>query len=348
MPEPSFLRPRRRIFSGVQPTGALHLGNYLGAVKNFVALQKNDDCIYCIVDLHAATLPYHPESLRHAVRHVAAAFIACGIDPEQHIIFRQSAVGAHAELAWLFNCVARMGWLNRMTQFKEKAGKQRENASIGLFTYPILMAADILLYQADAVPVGDDQQQHIELTRDIARKFNTDYASEIAALGFGEAFFRLPEAIIPGPTARVMSLRDGTRKMSKSDPSDYSRITLNDDADMIARKINKARTDSTPLPDDPVALADRPEARNLVALYAGLADCTPQDVLRDYGGASFIAFKTALTDLTVTALAPITAELARLTAEPDHLDEILASGAERAANHAAIVLRDTKRIMAMA
>jgi tryptophanyl-tRNA synthetase len=325
---------KERVFSGVQPTGNLHLGNYLGAIKRFVALQETYDCIYCVVDLHAITQPVSvwggPKELRSQTREVTAAFIAAGIDPQKHIVFNQSRVPEHAELAWVFNCVARMGWLNRMTQFKEKAGKDRENASVGLFAYPTLMAADILAYKATHVPVGEDQKQHLELTRDIAQKFNNDFAESIAEHGHGDAFFPLTEPIIGGPAARVMSLRDGTKKMSKSDPSDYSRINLTDDADTIAQKIRKAKTDPEPLPTDEKGLDPRPEADNLVGIFAALAGTDKAGVLKDYGGGQFSTFKAALVDLSVEKLAPIAAEMKRLTADPGHIDRILADGAARA------------------
>ena len=261
---------KERVFSGVQPTGNLHLGNYLGAITKFVALQERYDCIYCVVDLHAITVWQDPSELPRATREVTAAFLACGIDAKKQIIFNQSQVAEHAELAWVFNCVARLGWLNRMTQFKEKAGKDRENASVGLYVYPNLMAADILVYRATHVPVGEDQKQHLELSRDIAQKFNNDFAASIHAHGYGEAFFPLPEPIIQGPATRVMSLRDGSKKMSKSEPSDYSRINLTDDADAIAQKIRKAKTDPEPLPSEEKGLEPRPEADNLVGIYAAL------------------------------------------------------------------------------
>src|ERR1700739_4617211 len=265
-----------RVFSGVQPTGNLHLGNYLGAVVNFVKLQETHNCLYCVVDLHALTQPVSvwggPAELAHNTREVTAAFIASGIDPNKHIVFNQSQVSGHAELAWIFNCVARMGWLNRMTQFKEKAGKDRENASVGLYVYPVLMAADILAYRATHVPVGDDQKQHLELSRDIAQKFNNDFAASIRTHGYGEAFFPAPEPLIQGPATRVMSLRDGTKKMSQSDASDYSRINLTDSADAIAQKIRKAKTDPEPLPSEEKGLQLRPEADNLVGIYAALSN----------------------------------------------------------------------------
>ena len=319
-----------RVFSGVQPTGNLHLGNYLGAIKRFVAMQATHPCIYCVVDLHAMTLPHEPAQLQRTTREVTAAFLACGIDPKANIVFNQSRVGEHAELAWVFDCVARLGWLNRMTQFKEKAGKDRENASIGLFNYPVLMAADILIYRATHVPVGDDQKQHLELTRDIAQKFNNDFAASIAAHGHGEAYFPLPEPLIQGPATRVMSLRDGTKKMSKSDPSEYAHIALTDDADAIAQKIRRAKTDPEPLPGEVEGLARRPEADNLVGIFAALNDATKEDVLKRFGGSQFSAFKTALADLAIEKLAPIRAEMLRLAADPAFTDAVLAEGAERA------------------
>jgi tryptophanyl-tRNA synthetase len=319
-----------RVFSGVQPTGNLHLGNYLGAIKRFVAMQETHECIYCVVDMHAITVPQDPKELRHQIREVTAAFIAAGIDPARHIVFNQSQVSEHAELAWVFNCVARMGWLNRMTQFKEKAGKDRENASVGLYAYPTLMAADILAYRATHVPVGEDQKQHLELTRDIAQKFNNDWAESIAGHGFGDAFFPLTEPLIQGPATRIMSLRDGAKKMSKSDPSDYSRINLTDDADAIAQKVRKAKTDPEPLPSEPKGLEGRPEAWNLAAIYAALTDATVEDVLRQHGGSQFSAFKTALVDVAVDKLAPLAGEMRRLVADPGHIDALLIEGADRA------------------
>jgi len=318
------------VFSGVQPTGNLHLGNYLGAITRFVALQDTHDCIYCVVDLHAITVWQEPADLKKAIREVTAAFIACGIDPKRHIVFNQSQVAGHAELAWVFNCVARMGWLNRMTQFKEKAGKDRENASVGLFAYPNLMAADILVYRATHVPVGEDQKQHLELARDIAQKFNNDFSGSIRDNGFGDAFFPLPEPLIQGPATRVMSLRDGAKKMSKSDPSDYSRINLSDDADAIAQKIRKAKTDPEALPSEEKGLETRPEADNLVGIFAALRGVGKADVLREFGGAQFSTFKAALVDLAVAKLGPIGAEMKRLTQAPDHIDAILVEGADRA------------------
>jgi len=321
---------KERVFSGVQPTGNLHLGNYLGAITKFVALQDNYDCIYCVVDMHAITVWQDPAELPKATREVTAAFLACGIDPKKHIIFNQSQVSGHAELAWVFNCVARLGWLNRMTQFKEKAGKDRENASVGLYAYPNLMAADILVYRATHVPVGEDQKQHLELARDIAQKFNNDFAQSIHGHGFGDAFFPLPEPLIQGPATRVMSLRDGTKKMSKSDPSDNSRINLTDDADAIAQKIRKAKTDPHPLPEDIKELDARPEADNLVGIYAALNDGTKADVLKEFGGAQFSTFKNALVDLSVAKLGPIGADMKRLVQDTGYIDQILGDGSDRA------------------
>ena len=320
----------QRVFSGVQPTGNLHLGNYLGAIKKFVALQDTHDCIYCVVDLHAITVPQDPAELTANIREVTAAFIAAGIDPKKHIVFNQSQVAEHAELAWVFNCVARLGWLNRMTQFKEKAGKDRENASIGLYAYPVLMAADILVYRATHVPVGEDQKQHLELSRDIAQKFNTDFAAGISAHGHGEAFFPLPEPIIQGPATRVMSLRDGAKKMSKSDASDNSRINLTDDADAIAQKIRRAKTDPEPLPSETAGLAGRPEADNLVGIFAALNGGTKEQALKDFGGAQFSVFKAALVDLAVAKLGPIGAEMKKLMGDHAYIDGVLKNGADRA------------------
>jgi tryptophanyl-tRNA synthetase len=340
---------RERVFSGVQPTGNLHLGNYLGAIKRFVALQDTFECIYCVVDMHAITQAPSvwggPAELARSTREVTAAFLAAGIDPDRHIVFNQSQVGEHAELAWVFNCVARMGWLNRMTQFKEKAGKHRENASVGLFAYPTLMAADILVYKATHVPVGEDQKQHLELTRDIAQKFNTDFADSIRRVTGADELFPLTEPVIQGPATRVMSLRDGSKKMSKSDPSDYSRINLTDDADTIAQKIRKAKTDPEPLPSEEAGLDTRPEADNLVGIYAALADVTRADVLAQYGGAQFSTFKAALVELAVAKLAPIAAEMRRLTADPGHIDTVLRTGADRARAIAAPIMAEVKEIV---
>ncbi len=336
---------KERVFSGVQPTGNLHLGNYLGAITKFVALQDNYDCIYCVVDMHAITVWQEPGELKHATREVTAAFLACGIDPKKHIVFNQSQVSGHAELAWVFNCVARLGWLNRMTQFKEKAGKDRENASVGLYAYPNLMAADILVYRATHVPVGEDQKQHLELSRDIAQKFNNDYGAAIQAHGYGEGFFPQPEPIIQGPATRVMSLRDGAKKMSKSDPSDYSRINLTDDADAIAQKIRKAKTDPEALPSEEKGLEPRPEADNLVGIYAALANTTKADVLTQFGGAQFSAFKGALVDLAVDKLGPIGGEMQRLVKDPAYIDSVLADGSARAEVIADETMRAVKDIV---
>ena len=319
----------KRIFSGVQPTGNLHLGNYLGAIRNFVRLQDEYDCIFCVVDLHAVTVWQDPAALTRETREVTAAYLAAGIDPERNIIINQSQVPQHAELAWVFNCVARMGWLNRMTQCKEKAGKHRENASVGLYVYPNLMAADILAYKATHVPVGEDQRQHLELTRDIAQKFNHD---------FGVEFFPIVEPLIQGEATRVMSLRDGTKKMSKSDPSDMSRINMTDEADAIAQKIRRAKTDPEPLPGPGVLEGEakaeleaaRPEAMNLLRLYSALTDKSLADTLAEFEGAQFSHFKQVLTDVAVAVLGPIGAEMKRLTDDPGHVDGVLAKGAERA------------------
>src|ERR1700734_37844 len=318
------------VFSGVQPTGNLHLGNYLGAIKRFVELQSRYECIYCVVDLPATPGWQEPTELPKAIREVTAAFLACGIDPKKNIVFNQSQVAEHAELAWVFNCVARLGWLNRMTQFKEKAGKDRENASVGLYAYPTLMAADILVYRATHVPVGEDQKQHLELSRDIAQKFNNDFGQSISDNGFGETFFPLPEPLITGEATRVMSLRDGSKKMSKSDPSDYSRINLTDDADAIAQKIRKAKTDPEPLPSEETGLETRPEADNLVGIYAALAGTTRSGVLQEFGNAQFSTFKSALVDLSVAKLGPIGVEMKRLMQDPAAIDAILANGSARA------------------
>jgi tryptophanyl-tRNA synthetase len=323
-----------RVFSGVQPSGSLTLGNYLGAIRRFVELQDGGMAtIYCVVDMHAITIWQDPASLEHATREVTAAFLACGLDPTRSILFNQSQVPAHAELAWIFNCVVRLGWLHRMTQFKDKAGKNRENASAGLFVYPALMAADILAYRGTHVPVGEDQKQHLELSRDIAAKFNNDFGCP--------DFFPLPEPLIGGPAPRVMSLRDGTKKMSKSDPSDMSRINLTDDADTIAGKIRKARTDPEPLPETVEGLEERPEAANLVGIYAALAGTTPEAVLAAFGGQGFGVFKPKLAELAVSHLTPITAEMARLMADPAEIDRVLGDGANRAAAIAEPILAET-------
>jgi tryptophanyl-tRNA synthetase len=336
---------KQRVFSGVQPTGNLHLGNYLGAIKKFVELQDSHDCIYCVVDLHAITVWQDPAELTRNIREVTAAFIACGIDPKKHIIFNQSQVAEHAELAWIFNCVARLGWLNRMTQFKEKAGKDRENASVGLYAYPNLMAADILVYRATHVPVGDDQKQHLELSRDIAQKFNNDFGASIASHGFGDMFFPLPEPLIQGPATRVMSLRDGTKKMSKSDASDQSRINLTDDAEAIALKIKRAKTDPHPLPNDEKELAQRPEADNLIGIFAALRGVSKSEVLKEFGGAQFSAFKGALVDLAVAKLGPIGGEMKRIVDDRTYIDSILADGSARAQVLAAETMKAVKDIV---
>src|SRR5215831_3493404 len=310
-----------RIFSGIQPTGNLHLGNYLGAIRNWVKLQKDFDCIFCIVDLHALTAPQDPVLLKTQTREVTAAYIAAGIDPERSIIFNQSAVAGHSELAWLLGCLTPLGWLNRMTQFKEKAGKQRDNAGLGLYAYPVLMAADILLYKGTHVPVGEDQKQHLELARDIAGAFNRAYGVE---------FFPLPEPQILGAATRVMSLRDGTKKMSKSDASDYSRINMTDDADTVRQKIRKAKTDPHPMPATVAECESRPEAANLLSIYAALADKSLEATVAEFAGSPFSRFKEALSDLAVSVLGRIGGEMRRLMADPGHIDRVLRRSAERA------------------
>ena len=336
MTDPSSPRAMR-VFSGVQPSGALHLGNYLGALVKFVELQRHHECLFCVVDLHAITTWQSPQMLPANTREIAAAYVASGVDPEQAIIFPQSAVAAHAELAWILDCVARVGWLDRMTQFKEKTGKHKEGASVGLYAYPVLQAADILLYKATHVPVGEDQKQHLELARDIAGKFNHDF--EVPD------FFPLPEPLTEGPGARVMSLRDGATKMSKSDPSDQSRINLTDDADQIAAKIRRAKTDSLPLPDTVEALAGRPEADNLVGIYAALAGETKAQVLSRFAGEGFGVFKPALADLLVASLSPVGEAMRRMLADPAEIDRILAAGADKARALAAPTLEETRRIV---
>ena len=345
------------VFSGVQPTGNLHLGNYLGAIRKFVALQASHNCIYCVVDLHALTAQLVHEDLQTQTRSITAAFLAAGINPKEHIVFHQSHVAQHAELAWIFNCVARIGWMNRMTQFKDKAGKDRENASLGLLAYPSLMAADILLYRATHVPVGDDQKQHLELTRDIAQKFNSDYSDRIASLNLGvdmmmgeekvSGYFPVTEPLIEGPAPRVMSLRDGTRKMSKSEASDLSRINLTDDSDAIAKKIRKAKTDPEPLPSDVEGLSGRPEAENLVGIYAALADQSKADVIAEFGGQQFSAFKPALSELAVSVLSPINDEMRRLLDDPAYIDSVLADGGDRASEIAVKTMDDVKQIIGL-
>lgn len=343
------------VFSGVQPTGNLHLGNYLGAIRKFVALQENNECIYCVVDLHAITAQLVHEDLPGQIRSITAAFIAAGIDPQKHIVFNQSQVPQHAELAWIFNCVARIGWMNRMTQFKDKAGKDRENASLGLLAYPSLMAADILVYRATHVPVGDDQKQHLELTRDIAMKFNLDFGDRIRAAGLGtditvgdqpvHAYFPMVEPMIDGPAPRVMSLKDGTKKMSKSDPSDLSRINLLDDAETISRKIRKAKTDPDALPSELDGLKGRPEADNLVGIFAALSDRTKADVLSEFGGQQFSVFKPALIDLAVEVLAPVNMEMRRLIDDPAYIDSVLRDGGERARVRAEANMKEVRDII---
>ena len=329
-------KPSKRILSGVQPSGDLHLGNYLGAIKNFVTLQKEYECFFCVVDLHAITVWQDPKVLANKTREVTAAFIASGIDPNQNNIFVQSQVPQHAQLGWLFNCVARMGWLNRMTQFKDKAGKNSENVSVGLFSYPTLMAADILIYLATHVPVGDDQKQHLELTRDIAQKFNNDFKTD---------FFPIPEPLILGEATRVMSLRDGSKKMSKSDPSDYSRIMLTDTAENITQKIKKAKTDPEPLPQDKTGLEKRPEAENLISIFASLQDTSIESVIKDYAGKEFSTFKKDLADLSVSKLEPITSEMNKLMSDVSYIDSILNQGKENAIAVAEPVLQKTKEII---
>ncbi|HTK36794.1 MAG TPA: tryptophan--tRNA ligase [Caulobacteraceae bacterium] len=327
----------QRVLSGVQSSGALHLGNYLGALVKFARLQQQMDTFIFIADLHSITVWQDPARLTAQTREIAAAYIAAGLDPDKATIFPQSAVRAHADLAWIFNCVARLGWLDRMTQFKEKSGKHKERASVGLYTYPVLQAADILVYKATHVPVGEDQKQHLELTRDIAAKFNNDFAAP--------GFFPLPEPLIQGPGARVMSLRDGAAKMSKSDPSDQSRINLLDDVDTIASKIRKARTDAEPLPETVEGLAGRAEAANLVGIYAALAGTTDAEVLREFGGQGFSAFKPALAEVAVQTLGPVGATMRRLIDDPSEIDRVLRSGAERAAAVAEPILTETKRLV---
>ncbi|MCW1931626.1 tryptophan--tRNA ligase [Pararhodobacter zhoushanensis] len=329
-----------RVFSGIQPSGGLTLGNYLGAIKRFVEMQDQGiETIYCMVDMHAITVWQDPDALKRQTRELAAGYLAAGLDPKKSILFNQSQVSAHAELGWVFNCVARMGWMNRMTQWKDKtSGKDAEKASLGLFAYPSLMAADILLYHATHVPVGEDQKQHVELTRDIATKFNHDYKVD---------FFPITEPVIEGAATRVMSLRDGTKKMSKSDPSDASRINLTDDADTISKKIRKAKTDAEPLPDSFDALADRPEAKNLVNIYAALAGMTKDAVLAEYAGQGFGAFKPKLADLAVESLSPISTEMARLMQAPDEIDAILGQGADRADAIARPIMERTYDIVGM-
>ena len=335
-PLPAYKGPNR-VFSGMQPTNGLHLGNYLGALQKFVALQEKYECIYCIVDLHAITADPDPKNLASRCRKVAAAYVAAGVDPKRSTIFIQSAVREHTELAWIFNCVARMGWLERMTQFKDKAGKHAERSSVGLFDYPVLQAADILLYKATHVPVGEDQKQHLELSRDIAQKFNNDFEAP--------AFFPLPEPLIQGPGARIMSLRDGAKKMSKSDPSDMTRINLTDDADAIMSKIKKATTDPLPVPEHADGLKGRVEVENLVGIYAAVTERSVADVLTEFGGKGFGVFKPALAEVLASRLAPIAAEMRRLSADERALDDILRDGAEKARAVAAPVMAEVRDIV---
>jgi len=329
----------KRVLSGVQPSGALHLGNYLGALKKFAKLQYEIESYYCVVDLHAITVWQDPQKLRDQTREIAACYLASGVDPSRSTIFAQSSVREHAEMAWIFNCVARLGWLDRMTQFKDKAGKDKERASVGLYTYPALMAADILVYKATHVPVGDDQRQHLELTRDIAAKFNNDY--EVPN------FFPLPETLYQGPGARIMSLRDGTAKMSKSDPSDQSRINMTDTPDMIISKIKRAKSDSEVLPATVEGLKGRPEAENLVGIYATLTDTTAQGVLDSFGGKGFGAFKPALADVVVDKMSPVSQRLRELLSDKGEIDRILNAGAERARTIAEPILAETKRVVGL-
>jgi tryptophanyl-tRNA synthetase len=331
---------KQLVLSGMQPTNTLHLGNYLGALKNWVRLQNEMPCFFCVVDMHAITQESGyalPAALSNATREVAAAYIASGVDPQRSPIFNQSRVPEHAELAWIFNCVARLGWLDRMTQFKEKSGKHKERSSVGLYTYPVLMAADILIYRATHVPVGEDQKQHLELSRDIAQKFNNDYQVP--------DYFPLPEPVIAGPGMRVMSLRDGAKKMSKTDESDNSRINLTDDADTIANKIRRAKTDPNPLPEDEKGLAGRPEAENLINIYAGLSDQPVKDVIAKFAGQPFSGFKNELADLAVTKLKPVADEMRRLMADPAEIDRILATGAEKARAVATPIMHEVKKIV---
>ena len=329
---------QKRIFSGVQPSGNLTLGNYLGALRNFAKLQHDFECIYCMVDLHALTMWQDPKELARQTREVAAGFIASGIDPEKCTLFNQSQNPNHAELAWIFNCVARVGWMNRMTQFKEKAGKDRENASLGLMAYPVLMAADILIYRATHVPVGEDQKQHLELTRDIAQKFNND---------FGKECFPLTEPLIFGAATRVMSLRDGSKKMSKSDPSDFSRINMTDGPDAIADKIRRAKTDPDNLPDSVAGLEGRPEAANLLGIYAALSDQTLEQVVAEFAGQQFSGFKSRLSDLAVAVMGPIGTRMQQLMADPGYIDQVLRRGAERSRSITQPILDDVYDIVGL-
>jgi tryptophanyl-tRNA synthetase len=335
---PEYKGPKR-VFSGMQPTNGLHLGNYLGALQKWVKLQESYECIYCVVDLHAITVDPDPATLVSRCREVAAAYIAAGVDPKRSVIFIQSAVREHTELTWIFNCVARMGWVERMTQFKDKAGKHEERVSVGLFDYPVLMAADILVYKATHVPVGDDQKQHLELSRDIAMKFNNDFKAP--------GFFPLPEPLIQGPGARIMSLRDGSKKMSKSDPSDMTRINMTDDADTILQKIKKATTDSLPVPESKEGLAGRAEVENLVGIFAAVTERSVEDVLAEFGGKGFGVFKPALAEALASKLSPIAAEMRRLNTDTAALDAILKDGAEKARAIAAPIMAEVRDIVGL-
>lgn len=335
-----------RVFSGIKPSGDLHLGNYLGAIRRFVPLQETHHCVYCVVDMHAVTVWQDPADLERWTLELTAAYLAAGVDPTKHIIFNQSQVMQHAELAWVFNCVARMGWMQRMTQFKDKAGKNSENVSLGLFAYPSLMAADILLYKATHVPVGEDQKQHLELTRDIAQKFNNDFAEFIAKKGYDPEFFPLTEPVIAGPATRVKSLRDGSKKMSKSDTgSDMETIYLMDDADAITKKIKKSKSDAEPLPSEKEGLVGRPEASNLVGIYAALSKTSVEDVLAQFGGQGFGAFKPALAELAVSELAPMAAEMRRYVADPAEIKRILRDGSGRAREIAEKTMTEVRDIV---
>ena len=330
---------KKKIFSGVQPTGNLHLGNYLGAIKNFVSLNNDDEneCIFCVVDLHAITVSQDPAILRENIRETVATFIASGIDPKKSIIFNQSQVSAHSEAAWILSCIARMGWLNRMTQFKEKAGKDKEKASVGLYSYPILMASDILLYDSTHVPVGNDQKQHLELCRDIAQKFNSDYKAE--------GFFKLPEPLIQKEFSRIMSLKDGSKKMSKSELSDLSRINLTDEKDQILNKIKKAKTDSLPIPSTVKELNSRPEARNLIGIYSSLVNSTLENSIQDFSGKNFSEFKDRLSQILVDKICPISNEIERLLKDKSYLDKILDDGCKKADSIASTKIKEIRDIV---
>ncbi len=329
---------RKKIFSGVQPTGNLHLGNYIGAIKNFVELQnQNNECIFCVVDLHAITIKQDPKILKNNIRETTAAFLASGINPKKSIIFNQSMVSAHSEGSWILGCVARTGWLNRMTQFKEKAGKDKEKASVGLYIYPILMAADILLYDATHVPVGEDQKQHLELSRDIAQKFNLDFKVE--------NFLKVPEPLIQKSFSRIMSLKDGTKKMSKSDPSDLSRININDTDDQIINKIKKAKTDNDPIPNDDSNLSKRPELENLLGIYSSLKNQSLKETINEFSGKNFSNFKNNLSELVIEKISPISSEIRKILKDEKYIDEILQNGAQKAEELATKKVNDMKKII---